>query len=295
MPKLPVIGLSCGDPKGIGPEIVAKAIHDKQLSKLATFKIFGRSELGPSQLTDLEAAQIALATLREATDAGLNHQIDALVTAPVNKARLRLADPHFTGHTEFFAQICGAKPVMAFVSAQPLLRVALVTRHLPLGAVAERLNAIEILHTIRTFHLGLQQLGLPQPKIAVAGLNPHAGEGGMLGDEEKKFISPAIAQAHKEGILVSGPFPGDTIFWRALQGEFDGVVAMYHDQGLAAVKTVAFQTAVQWSLGLPFIRVSVDHGTAEEISGKNCADITNLRHAIELAITLTHQKLLRHF
>jgi len=279
----PLIGITAGDPKGIGPEIVGKILKSDLASK-AQFKIFGPLDLDPQKLGDLEAAQITLQSLHEALQAAREKKIDALVTAPVNKLRLRQVDPSFTGHTEFFGNACSVKPTMLFVVPEKNFRVALVTRHMPLAQVAHQLNAVEILHTIRQLHAGLQQgFGLAQPAIAVTGLNPHAGEGGMLGEEEHRIIAPAIAMARKEGLAVEGPFPADTIFWEMRQGRFDAVVAMYHDQGLVAVKTLAFNEAVQVTLGLPFLRLSVDHGTAENIVGKNKADTSNLKAAILLA------------
>ena len=276
-----VVGITTGDPKGIGPEIVALALKDPEIQSLAEFKIFGPLDFNP-KITDLDAANIALDSLTRAAKAALGKEVGVLVTAPVNKARLRLVDKNFIGHTEFFAEQCNAEVCALFVARH--WRVALATRHLPLKEVAIKLNAVDILHTLRMTHQALQDyFNIFQPRLAVAGLNPHAGEGGVLGDEEQKIIKPAIAQARKEGMTIDGPLPADTLFWQMVEGHYDAVVAMYHDQGLIPIKTLAFKEAVQMTLGLPFLRVSVDHGTAEKLVGTGNADPTNLKAAIRLA------------
>ncbi|OGQ04520.1 MAG: 4-hydroxythreonine-4-phosphate dehydrogenase PdxA [Deltaproteobacteria bacterium RIFCSPLOWO2_01_44_7] len=279
-----IIGITTGDPKGVGPEIVQEALEDPDIKSLAEFRVFGpiQSQL---KLSDREAAEIALRSLEQGVEEAIGKRVQALVTGPVNKARLRLVDPTFIGHTEFFANHCHAKVCPIFVARN--WRVALVTRHIPLAQVAQQLNAIDILQTIRMTHKNLQKLfGILEPKIAVAGLNPHAGEQGLLGEEETKIIRPAIMQAAKEGIDVEGPFSPDTLFWKMTSGKWDAIVAMYHDQGLIPIKTLAFKDTVQITLGLPFLRVSVDHGTAEDIVGTGKADSTNLKAAIRLACQL---------
>ena len=287
----PIIGITAGDPKGIGPELVSKLLKDSPLREKADFKIFGPLNLDPQKTSDKQAAEITFQSLNDSLKEALDKKIDAIVNAPVNKARLRLILPNFWGQTDFYGEACRVEPLMSFISANPTLRVAVATRHLPLKEVPHIINAVDILHAIRTLNEGLKTLfNLTHPKIAVSGLNPHSGEGGILGDEEKKFIIPAILQGQKEKIFVSGPHSGDTIFWRALQGEFDAVLAMYHDQGLAAVKTVAFKTAVPITLGLPFVRVTVDHGTAENLVGTGKADISNLKCAVQLAIQLASKR-----
>lgn len=283
-----VIGITTGDPRGVGPEIVAKALGDPEVKSLAEFKIYGPTIFDP-RLSDIKGAQTALGSLEAALADALSGKIGALVTAPVNKARLRLIDKNFTGHTEFFASRCNVSVCMMFAAKN--LRVALVTRHLPLSQVALRLNAMDILKTIRMTYEGLRRhFHIAEPFLAVAGLNPHAGEGGMLGDEELRVIQPALAQARKEGMQIDGPLSPDTLFWQAAQGKWDGVIAMYHDQGLIPLKTLAFRDAVQITLGLPFLRVSVDHGTAENIAGTGNADPANLKAAIRLAHRLCDRK-----
>lgn len=280
----PIIGITTGDPKGIGPEIVCEALEDSEIRSMAEFKIFGPKKSDKS-LPDLEAARLTLDALHQAVDAALNKEIDILVTAPLNKARMRLVDKGFLGHTEFLAAKCQASVAAMFVAKN--WRVALVTRHLPLSQVALKLNAMDILNTIRMAVLGLQKyFKILDPKIAVSALNPHAGERGLFGDEELKLITPAIEQARKEGLDVEGPFSPDTLFWQMIQGRFDAVVAMYHDQGLIPIKTLAFKECVQLTLGLPFLRLSCDHGTAEDLVGTGKADPHNIKTAIRLACQL---------
>lgn len=283
--KKPIIGITTGDPKGIGPEVTAKAMEDPELREEADYRLFGPENYSGT-MSGAEAAQAALRGLDEACAAALRGEIDAIVTAPVNKARMSLAEPGFVGHTEFFQKRCGAKNVCMLFSARGW-RVSLVTRHLPLRSVPGLLNGLDILETIRLTRSGLEKyFRKADPVIAVAGLNPHAGEDGLFGDEEKKIIAPAVAQARKEGIDARGPFAADTLFWQMTQGKYDAVVAMYHDQGLIPIKTLAFRDAVQVTLGLPFLRVSVDHGTAENLAGRDAADGHNMAAAIRLAIQM---------
>lgn len=285
MNNLPVVGITTGDPKGIGPEVVAKALADSDIQKMGEYRVFG-SKIPKPNMSDAAAAEQAFGSLREAVEAVKAGKINAVVTAPVNKARMRLIDPSFTGHTEFFQAAFQAPVCMLFVAHG--WRVSLVTRHIPLAQVPARLNAVEILQTLRMTQEGLQNLfGIMQPVLGIAGLNPHAGEGGVLGDEEEKIIVPAIRQARHEGITVEGPYSPDTLFWKMTQGTFDGVIALYHDQGLIPIKTLAFRDAVQVTLGLPFVRCSVDHGTAESIVGTGTADPHNMKAAIRLAADLS--------
>lgn len=278
------VGITTGDPKGIGPEIVAAALEDPEISGLAKFEIFGPRRSDPT-LSDLSAATQTYQALNLAVEAALQKKIDCLVTGPINKARLRLVDKHFIGHTEFLSEKCACEVTALFVARN--WRVSLVTRHLPLSQVADKLNGVDVLKTIRMTAAALQKyFKIADPQIAVAGLNPHAGEKGMLGDEEIKIIAPAIAQARKEGIKVDGPLSPDTLFWRMTNGEFDAVVAIYHDQGLITIKTLSFKDCVQLTLGLPFLRLSVDHGTAENLVGTGRADPSNMKAAIRLASQL---------
>ena len=232
----------------------------------------------------------ALACLRRATEGCLGGAFSALVTAPVSKESILRAGVEFVGQTEYLAELAGNPEVtMMLLGDDDLgrwLRVALVTTHLPLSAVPAAISRKSVLRTIRHAADACRQLGLSSQRIAVAGLNPHAGEGGMLGQEEDFHIRPAIDCAVDEGIDARGPIPGDTVFHRALLGAYDAVVAMYHDQGLAPLKLVAFDRGVNWTLGLPFIRTSPDHGTAFDIAGRGIADPSSMCSAIRLATQL---------
>ena len=213
-------------------------------------------------------------------------RIAAVVTAPIHKEALRAAGIHHPGHTEILAELAGAGDVRMML-ANHELRTILVTIHVSLREAIEQITQAAVADTIAIAHAGLQRLGIAHPRIAVAGLNPHAGEGGLMGREEIEIIAPAIAQARAQGIDASGPWPGDTVFMRA-RGfrDFDVVVAMYHDQGLIPVKYLGIEQGVNITVGLPFIRTSVDHGTAFDIAGQGIADASSLRAAIDLAITL---------
>ena len=225
------------------------------------------------------------AIVRASRDAIAGH-IAAVVTAPIHKDAMRAAGIHHPGHTEILAELAGASDVRMML-ANHELRTILVTIHVPLREAIEQITLASVANTIAIAHAGLQKLGIAHPRIAVAGLNPHAGEGGLMGREEIEIIAPAIAQARAQGIDASGPWPGDTVFMRA-RGfrDFDVVVAMYHDQGLIPVKYLGIEQGVNITVGLPFIRTSVDHGTAFDIAGQGIADASSLRAAIDLAITL---------
>ena len=225
------------------------------------------------------------AIVRASRDAIAGH-IAAVVTAPIHKEAMRAAGIHHPGHTEILAELAGASDVRMML-ANHELRTILVTIHVPLREAIEQITLASVADTIAIAHAGLQMLGIALPRIAVAGLYPHAGEGGLMGREEIEIIAPAIAQARAQGIDASGPWPGDTVFMRA-RGfrDFDVVVAMYHDQGLIPVKYLGIEQGVNITVGLPFIRTSVDHGTAFDIAGQGIADASSLRAAIDLAITL---------
>lgn len=258
-----MIGITTGDPKGIGPFLV-RTFLESVANAPQKYKIFGPLEVHP-EYSDAQAAEITFQSLRASIEAVRAGEIQILVNAPVNKKRLSLIEPSFSGHTEWLSQQWDAKPLSLFITDTPSpLRISLVTRHISLETVLDELNAISILETIRGTHQAMEELFyLSKPKIAVCGLNPHAGEQGLFGNEEKKKILPAILQAQKEGIRCYGPESPDTVFWRAKEGEFDAVVALYHDQGLIPIKTLAFRETVQITCGLPILRLSVDHGTAE--------------------------------
>ena len=309
MTSRPRIGITLGDPEGIGPEVALKAVLAPSLAGVADFLLIGSAapltkaaadggipfpapgvRLHEIPLDPTESGRTALAGLRAAQTLARERKIDALVTGPVSKERIARTGFPFTGHTEFFARECRVRePVMLFVS--DAMNVALVTVHVPHRKVPALVTPDRGLSTIRTAAEGLRTFfDLPSPRIAVCGLNPHAGEGGYLGREDAESIAPAVEAARKEGIDCRGPLPGDTVFYRALRKEFDLVIAMTHDQGLAPIKAVAGWKAVNVTLGLPFVRTSVDHGTAFELAGKNMADPASMVEAIRVAIRMASRK-----
>lgn len=234
------------------------------------------------------AANAAIAALWTGAERCLHGELHALVTAPVNKeAIIRAGHKTFVGQTEFLSGLAGAKRTAMMLLGHDdknrWLRVALATIHISIKSIPKQLTAEKISLAIELAAGACRDLGLPRAKIAVAGLNPHAGEGGEFGDEEIKMIAPVIAAMKKKKFDVVGPLSGDTVFYYALRGDFDAVVAMYHDQGLAPLKAVAFDTGVNWTLGLPFIRTSPDHGTAYDIAGKWIANPSSMIAAIRLA------------
>jgi 4-hydroxythreonine-4-phosphate dehydrogenase len=234
---------------------------------------------------DARAGQAAYDYIRAGIDLALQKRIRAIITAPINKEALKLADLHYPGHTEILAEFSGTKD-FAMMLMNEELRVILVTIHVSLREAIEQLTVERELMTIRLAHRAMTQLGIAQPRIAVAGLNPHAGEHGLFGSEDEMIVRPAIQQAQAEGIQASGPWPGDTVFMHARQGRFDIVVAQYHDQGLIPVKYLGVDEGVNITVGLPFVRTSVDHGTAFDIAGTGRASHASLRVAVEQAVLL---------
>jgi 4-hydroxythreonine-4-phosphate dehydrogenase len=240
-------------------------------------------------------ARASVAWLRDGGQRCLRGELDALVTAPVNKESIiRAGQEHFVGQTEFLSELAGtdqtAMMLLGHDEKNRWLRVALATVHIAIKSVPEKLTREKILLAIELAAQSCRDLGLPRARIAVAGLNPHAGEGGEFGDEEITTIAPAVQVAKQNGFDVMGPLSGDTVFHYALCGDYDAVVAMYHDQGLAPLKAVAFDTGVNWTLGLPFIRTSPDHGTAYDIAGKGVANPSSMISAISLAKQLAKNK-----
>jgi len=261
-----LIGITLGDPAGIGPEVVAKALASGKLDRRFDYEIIR----GTPRRALAAGAQRCLAG-----------DLAALVTGPISKRQIA----PWPGQTEFLAQLAGTKR-FAMMLASDTLRVALVTTHAPLREVPgliRRRKIIEVVELTRDF---CRRLGMRRPRIAVTGLNPHAGEGGLLGTEEKRIIAPAVRQAD-----AIGPCSADTVFYRAARGEFDAVVAMYHDQGLAPFKLLAFDNGVNITLGLPFIRTSPDHGTAPDIAGRGMARPDGMIAAINLAARLAFPRL----
>ena len=322
----PVIGITMGDPVGIGPEIVIKAFEGGSLqaicrpivvgdvawltavgrnagSRLRLSEVsspaLGRFEPGcmdilpasnliPGQIPwgkpSLETGRAMIGYVTTAIDLCMRGEMAALVTCPINKAAMAAAGFDFPGHTELLAKRTGTDRVVMMLAGKQL-RVVLVTIHTALSRVAGMLSIESILETITITALALKdRFGFVAPRLAVAALNPHAGEGGMFGDEESRFIHPAIERAVAAGFDVSGPFAPDTVFYHAAQGRFDAVVCMYHDQGLIPFKLLHFKDGVNTTLGLPIIRTSVDHGTAYDIAGTGRADADSLKAAIKMAV-----------
>ena len=337
--RKPVIGITLGDPMGIGPEVIVKALSDPDTRRMGRFVIYGLNELltyaadmhecnpfwfrvqhdskrtsraisenvvvldydeydGFIQLprnSSRQGGQISKLFVEDAiTDAlreeGHPRKLDAIVTGPISKHSWTLAGFKWAGHTDLLAYRTKAKrSVMMFIS--PRLKVTLATSHIPLMDIRNKLTIGCVFDPIDLGHEACRQLGIENPRIAVTGLNPHAGEHGQFGDEEARLIEPAIKVARDHGIDASGPFPADTIFIKAAAGEFDLVVAMYHDQGLIPVKLLGWDKAVNMTLGLPIIRTSPDHGTAFNIVGKNKASEGSMKAAIELAAKLASAKI----
>jgi 4-hydroxythreonine-4-phosphate dehydrogenase len=239
------------------------------------------------------AANVAVASLKAGGELCVRRELDALVTAPVHKANIIRAGHAFIGQTEFLSQLAGAPRTAMMLLGQDVqgrwLRVALVTTHIPLKLVAQHITREKVELVIELATQSCRDLGLSRARVAVGGLNPHAGESGEMGDEEQTTITPAVHASQQRGLDVVGPLSGDTVFHHALQGEFDAVVAMYHDQGLAPLKAVAFETGVNWTLGLPFIRTSPDHGTAYDIAGRGIANPSSMIAALRLAKQLANK------
>lgn len=318
--RAPRLALIPGEPAGIGPELcvrLAQTPLDAQLIAIADGDLLRRAadRLGlplqlrdesdaahrpgtlalrhralavaetPGQL-DRRNATSVIAALREAADAATRGEFDGLVTGPVHKGVVNDAGIAYTGTTELLAQLAGVEVVMMLASDR--LRVALATTHLPLRAVPDAINRADLARTLRTLHAALHRdFGIATPRIAVLGLNPHAGEAGYLGREEIDVIDPVLAELRFDGMQLDGPLPADTAFLPVKLAQFDAVLAMYHDQGLPVLKHGGFERAVNITLGLPYVRVAVDHGTALELAGSGRADAASLilaaRTAIELA------------
>jgi 4-hydroxythreonine-4-phosphate dehydrogenase len=318
------IGIALGDVTGVGPEVTLKAlaldaresdsrylligdphrIHgfNSQLQLALPLQTAGKDQPGrflvhdplPQPLPErLEpgsaaAAQAALSFLRDGARRCLAGELDALVTAPVNKeAIIRSGEHAFTGQTEFLSALAHATRTAMMLLGEDdhgrWLRVALVTTHLPIKAVAQAITRERVVLAIELADLACRQLQLNRARIAVCGLNPHAGEGGKIGGEELEVIIPAVAEMKSKGLDVAGPFAADTLFYYAYRGDYDAVVAMYHDQGLVPLKMIGFERGVNWTVGLPFIRTSPDHGTAYDIAGLGKADPSSMLAAIRLA------------
>jgi 4-hydroxythreonine-4-phosphate dehydrogenase len=324
------IAISLGDVTGIGPEVTLKALAAEADVDETKYLVIGdpgvlartKEKLGinlpltrysdapkgkffvhdplPDELPkglspgSPAAARAALAWLTDGAQRCLKHEMDALVTAPVSKeAILRTGQP-FIGQTEFLSSLAGTEKTAMMLLGEDgngkWLRVALATTHVPMKLLATQLRADKIDLAIQLAHHACVDLGLPRSRIGVCGLNPHAGEGGELGREEIEIIEPVVKAARARGMNVAGPFAADTLFHYAYRGDYEAVVAMYHDQGLVPLKMVAFDNGVNWTLGLPFIRTSPDHGTAYDIAGHGVANPSSMRSAIRLAKQLASNR-----
>ncbi len=317
MSARPIIALTAGDPAGVGPELcvrVAAGAHPADLVLLGSREQFTRTARdlglslnarehgagGPVSILDLPLAAVArpgvldarnspqvIEMLKRAADGCARGEFSALVTAPVHKGVINEAGIRFTGHTEFLAQHTNSRTVVMMLVAGPL-RVALATTHLPLARVSEAITRDGLDELIRVLDRDLRRhFGIARPRVLVCGLNPHAGEGGYLGREEQRVIEPALESLRRQGFRLTGPVPADTAFRRRQLEGHDVVLAMYHDQGLPVLKYAGFGSAVNVTLGLPFIRTSVDHGTALDIAGRGVAEPSSLEAALSLAIELT--------
>ena len=318
------VGISIGDFNGIGPEIIMKSLKDKSITDFFTPIIFGSGKLFTYQknifklninfnyITELSQAQngklnmfnlvkenvnvelgkpteestkMAIDSLEVATQALMNGEIDVLVTAPINKDEMMKMGFKHTGHTGYFEEKFNKKGLMFLVTEG--LKVAVSTHHIPISKVAESISKDKIKKQVRVLNQTLiEDFAIAKPKIAILGLNPHAGDGGVIGTEEIEIISPAIKELSDSGILAFGPFPADSFFQPSKYENFDAVLAMYHDQGLAPFKTLAYEEGVNFTAGLPFIRTSPDHGVAYDIAGKNIADEQSFMGAIFTAIKI---------
>ena len=320
----PLIAVSMGDPAGVGPEITAKALAnpkiraacravvvgdlgtmeraagavgltvtaveldalDRETDEVQVYDPWGRdlSDV-PVGMIDARAGAAAAQAVIAATNLALDGRVAAIVTAPINKAAINAAGYQYAGHTELLADLTDS-PGARMLLVAPGLRVIHNSTHVSLREAIERVTRDNVRHVIGLLDKTLRTMAIPEPRIAVCGLNPHAGEGGLFGHEDDAFIRPAIEDARNDGLDVTGPEPGDTVFNRARNGAFDGVVAMYHDQGHVAVKVAGFFDGINVSVGLPIIRTSVDHGTAFDIAGQGVARADSMEMAIEIAATM---------
>jgi 4-hydroxythreonine-4-phosphate dehydrogenase len=326
--RLPRIGITMGDPAGIGPEVVLKAVAEEDVRRACVPVIIGDAQLlsHTARTLDLQcgydivrfderlpdqisepvifhldnisghvepgvesgtAGKAAAGYIEAAVKLCAAGSLDAIATAPINKRALFLGGYSFPGHTEFLAHLTSTEEyAMAFVAAN--LRIVLISTHVPLAEAIRMVKRERIVRTVQLAHRELKRWGMEKPRLAVAALNPHGAEGGLFGVEESSEIVPAVEACHgRDGMDVSGPFSADTIFLRASRGEFDAVIACYHDQAMIPVKCLSFGEAVNVTLGLPFIRTSVDHGTAFDIAGRGLAEHSSMTAAITLAAKLS--------
>ncbi len=325
----PILAITMGDAAGCGPEIIVKALTDKNIYNKCRPLVFGdtsrmklaaailKSPLQIASVSDVQegsyqpgiidvldfaniphdlafgqvderSGRAAYTYIQSAIEKAMANKVDAIVTAPINKEALHKGGHHFPGHTEILAQLSNTKDYAMMLSGDDL-RVIHVTTHVSMREAADLIKKERVLRIIRLADRTLRLLGLEQPRIAVAGFNAHAGENGLFGREDIDEIAPAIAQAQQDGIVATGPIPPDTVFFRAVRRkEFDIVVVMYHDQGHIPLKLLGFDNGINVTVGLPFLRTSVDHGTAFDIAGKGIADGSSMTAAIQFAAQLAH-------
>jgi len=260
---------------------VSEATFDRRLIEVLDLHNVDASRLARGRVSAM-AGKAAYEYVKRATELALAGQVGGIVTSAINKEALNAAGYRYDGHTGLLAELCGTRDVTMMLVAGGL-RVAHVSTHVSLREALERVRPERIVKVLRLLQEGLERLGIARPRLAVAGLNPHAGEGGLFGDEEIHYIVPAIEEARRQGIEASGPFPGDTVFFRTLHGEFDGAVAMYHDQGHVAAKMLGIWLGVNVTLGLPIVRTSVEHGTNFDMAGTGASDPRSLIGALKLA------------
>ena len=293
--RLPRIAITVGDPSGIGPEIAVKSSLEPRVLEVAEIVIYGPSTdealkaFKTGEVT-AESGRVAYETILQAVEDVQAERLDALVTGPINKAAFAAAGLPWKGHTDLLAHLTNA-PRVAMMFHSQSLRVVLATVHVPLAEVPQCLTAELLETTIRLAAAELPRFGFPSPRLALAGLNPHAGEGGLLGKEEVERFLPVVVACRSDNIDITGPLPADTVFVNAVRGQFDAVVACYHDQGLIPAKLVAFGQTVNVTLGLPIIRTSVDHGTAFDIAGQGVADSSSMIEAVLLAARLASESI----
>ncbi len=322
--KKPLIGIPMGDPAGIGPEIILKALKEEKIFEICTPVVIGSSAvlkkigtvinsrlklnsisktadaLGKAGTVDIinlgninadklewgkvsaNAGKAAYEYIVKAAELGMAKDIDAIATTPINKESIKAADVDFIGHTEMLADLSLTEDPLTMFQVRNL-RVFFLSRHLSLSDACKVVKKEKVTDYIKRSLKALKKLGIDNPLLAVAGLNPHNGEHGMFGNEEVTEISPAIEKCASEGFNVIGPIPGDSVFAMALKGRYDGVLSMYHDQGHIATKTVDFERTISLTIGMPFLRTSVDHGTAFDIAGKGVASGISMYEAIRLA------------
>lgn len=304
------IAITLGDPRGIGEEVTIAALSRlRSATTPIQFVVIGRAGSPAAELADdfiavsgwthgdaAAAGRLAAAAIERAVQLALDHEVSAIVTAPIDKSALHAAGYDYPGHTEMLAALT-KRPVVAMMMCAEetrlggALRVVLATTHLSLASVAARFTTSLVIEQTRLTAAALrEQWGIATPRVALCAFNPHASDGGLFGDEEQRVLQPAIAALRAEGITIAGPIPADTVFVRALRGEFDVVIAPYHDVGMAAFKTAAFGQGVNVTLGLPFPRTSPDHGTAFDIMGRGLADASSMYEAIELASRLARSQ-----